>query len=197
MALLAEELVEEWLNRQGYFTIRGTKVGVHEIDLLAIRPTADGIECRHIEVQASVNPVGYITKVPKEVQQQTGRAAGSAKARDDDELRGGVREWIEKKFDHPKKEKLRRLLAPGCWSRELVVNEVKHRREIELLVEAGITISYLAGIVGELKSGAFMLDGAAGTHLVDLVAMAAISTQRDAQPVIAGDAPPFDGAPLN
>ena len=40
MALLAEEIVEEWLNRQGYFTIRGVKVGVHEIDLLAVRSTA-------------------------------------------------------------------------------------------------------------------------------------------------------------
>jgi len=25
MALLAEELVEEWLNRQGFFTIRGLR----------------------------------------------------------------------------------------------------------------------------------------------------------------------------
>ena len=33
MALLAEELVEEWLNRHGYFTIRGVKLGVHEMDL--------------------------------------------------------------------------------------------------------------------------------------------------------------------
>lgn len=190
MALLAEELVEEWLNRQGYFTIRGTKVGVHEIDLLAIRHTANGIECRHLEVQASVNPVSYITKVPKEVQQQTGRAPGSAKTREDDELREGIREWVAKKFDHPKKEKLRRLLAPGQWSRELVVNEVKHRREIELLSEAGITIRYLTGIVAQLKKGTFLLDGAAGTHLVDLVAMATVSTPRDAQHVVAGGAPP-------
>lgn len=36
MALLAEELVEEWLNRNGFFTIRGIKLGVQEIDLLAI-----------------------------------------------------------------------------------------------------------------------------------------------------------------
>ncbi len=36
MALLAEEVVEEWLNRNGYFTIRGIKVGVDEIDTLAI-----------------------------------------------------------------------------------------------------------------------------------------------------------------
>lgn len=172
MALLAEELVEEWLNRQGYFTIRGTKIGVHEIDLLAIRPTVDGIECRHLEVQASVHPVSYITKVPKDVQQQTGRAAGSAKTRDDPELREGVREWVAKKFDNPKKVKLRSCLSPGIWSRELVVNEVKHQRELELLSEAGITIRYLVGIVGELKSGNFLLDGAAGTHLADLVAIA-------------------------
>lgn len=57
MALLAEELVEEWLNRKGYFTIRGVKLGVHEIDLLAIRPSDAGLECRHLEVQASVRPL--------------------------------------------------------------------------------------------------------------------------------------------
>ena len=38
MALLAESLVEEWLNREGYFTIRGVKHGVGEMDLLAVRP---------------------------------------------------------------------------------------------------------------------------------------------------------------
>ncbi len=173
MALLAEELVEEWLNRQGYFTIRGTKVGVLEIDLLAIRPTTEGIECRHIEVQASINPVSYITKVPKEVQRQTGRAANSARSRNDNELREGVREWIAKKFDHPKKEKLRGLLAPGNWSRELVVNVVKHQRELELLAESGITIRYLTEIVNELKNLNHLLNGAAGTHLVDLVNIAA------------------------
>jgi hypothetical protein len=58
MALLGEEVVEEWLNRNGYFTIRGIKVGVDEIDILAIRPTPDGQhECRHIEVQVSINPI--------------------------------------------------------------------------------------------------------------------------------------------
>ena len=36
MALLAEEIVEEWLNRQGFFTIRGIKQGTQEIDLLSV-----------------------------------------------------------------------------------------------------------------------------------------------------------------
>jgi len=111
MSLLAEELVEEWLNRQGYFTIRGLKMGVHEIDLLAIRPTDKGIECRHMEVQASVRPVSYITRLPKEVQRETGRSATSAKTRAAGELRQGVREWIAKKFDNAQKEIARNRLA--------------------------------------------------------------------------------------
>jgi len=38
VALLGESLVEEWLNREGFFTIRGVKHGVDEMDLLAIKP---------------------------------------------------------------------------------------------------------------------------------------------------------------
>jgi hypothetical protein len=48
MSLLAEVVVEEWLNRRGYFTIRGVKLGNDEIDILAIRPFANG----HIERRA-------------------------------------------------------------------------------------------------------------------------------------------------
>jgi hypothetical protein len=33
---MTEELVEEWLNRKGYFTIRGVKLCVQEMDLLAM-----------------------------------------------------------------------------------------------------------------------------------------------------------------
>lgn len=64
MALLAEELVEEWLNRQGYFTIRGIKTGVHEIDILAVRHVSGRLECRHLAVQASMRLVSYITRAP-------------------------------------------------------------------------------------------------------------------------------------
>ena len=51
MALLAESLVEEWLNRDGFFTIRGVKHGVGEMDLLAVRPQPDGrVIGWHVEV---------------------------------------------------------------------------------------------------------------------------------------------------
>jgi hypothetical protein len=37
VAIFAETLVEEWLNRKGFFTIRGAKGGLLEMDLLAVR----------------------------------------------------------------------------------------------------------------------------------------------------------------
>jgi hypothetical protein len=173
MALLAEELVEEWLNRQGYFTIRGIKLGVHEIDLLAIRLNATGVECRHLEVQASMRPVSYITRVPGAVQKATGRSATSSKVRSNDELREGIREWVAKKFDHEAKVRIRNRLASGPWSRELVVHVVRHAHELKLIAKAGIRVHQLARIVSELKTDHLMFEGAAGTHLSDLVALAA------------------------
>jgi len=177
MALLAEELVEEWLNRKGFFTIRGIKLGVHEIDLLAVRQMGKTLECRHLEVQASVRPVSYMTRLPKDVQKASGRAATSAMVRTDDELRQGISEWIEKKYDHPKKRKLRNQLAPGPWSRELVVHQIKFEYELELVKEAGITVHSLSNVLRELRSGELLLDGAAGAHLADLVSMTVSSVQ--------------------
>lgn len=43
MALLVEKIVEEWLNRQGYFTLRGIKMGVQEIYLLAVKWLGNGV----------------------------------------------------------------------------------------------------------------------------------------------------------
>jgi hypothetical protein len=169
MSLLAEEIVEEWLNRQGYFTIRGIKVGVDEIDLLAIKPKErGGHDCRHVEVQVSINPISYVSKVPKELRKQQGIAPNNAKRRDDDQLRQGVNEWIARKFDHQGKADLREKLCPGAWSRELVVGRIKHENEIDLLKEAGITIHRLRHVLEEMSSGKSLMKGAAGSDLLDL-----------------------------
>ncbi|QYK54339.1 MAG: hypothetical protein KF824_05425 [Fimbriimonadaceae bacterium] len=53
--------------------IRGVRLGVHEMDLLAMRPTPTGLECHHVEVQASVNPVSYLFRLTKEGQEARGR----------------------------------------------------------------------------------------------------------------------------
>jgi len=170
MALLGEEVVEEWLNRNGYFTIRGIKVGVDEIDILAIRPTPDGQqECRHIEVQVSINPISYITKVPTAIRKQTSIGAHNAKKRDISQLTQGVREWIEAKFNQPRKDKLRQQLCHGCWTRELVVGVIKHEEELDLLKQGGIMIHHLKDILSEMSERPTLIKAAAGADLVDLM----------------------------
>jgi len=170
MSLLGEEVVEEWLNRKGYFTIRGIKVGVDEIDILAIKPLPNGeYECRHIEVTLSINPISYISKVPKAIQKERGIGASNAKKRDEAQLKQGVAEWIERKFDHKGKAELRRRLCPGNWTRELVLNVMKYDAEVALFREAGIEVLKLKDIVSEMVKGGNIVRAAAGADLVDLV----------------------------
>jgi len=173
MALLAEELVEEWLNRQGYFTIRGIKLGVDEIDLLATRFLKDGsVEYRHIEVQASMRPVSYISRISK-IHLEEGQAPTSAKTRGTEILLQGVKEWVEKKFTKPKKEKVIQALCPQKWSSELVINNVKSDEEVDLIRAQGIKVTELSSIIRELSEEDFLLQSASGADFVDLVNMGA------------------------
>lgn len=103
MALISEQVVEEWLRRKGFFTIRGVKLGVHEIDILALR-CKDGqiVEACHYEVQVSYKPVGML--VPK----------------------GGMEELIEKKFLSERKKALRAELVGSevKWTYHFVVHKL-------------------------------------------------------------------------
>lgn len=172
MALLAEEIVEEWLNRQGYFTIRGIKLGVHEIDLLAVKSKANSVvECRHVEVQASMRPVSFISKVPKKLQ-KGGRAANSA-SRSETELVEGVAEWVETKFHKPQKKALMQSLWSGDWSCELVLNIVKSQQEVELIRGHGIKVTQLKDIVVSLAKDRGLVNSAAGADFIDLIHMGA------------------------
>tara|TARA_Y100001937_G_scaffold124175_1_gene188442 strand:+ start:278 stop:817 length:540 start_codon:yes stop_codon:yes gene_type:complete len=177
MALLAEEIVEEWLNRQGYFTIRGIRLGVNEVDLVAVKfSEGQEVVCRHIEVQASMRPVSYISKVPKAAR-KTGRAPNSA-ARSEEELVEGVAEWVEGKFFAAKKRALMQTLCNGDWSSELVINNVKSEKEVGLISERGITIRRLSDIVLELNdSSKFPIKSAAGSDFIDLLQMGANTQQ--------------------
>ena len=168
MALLAEEIVEEWLNRQGYFTIRGIKLGVQEIDLLGIKRHEDGsMTLRHIEVQASINPQSYISKVPKS-DQRKGIRSNSIK-RSEQQFEEGVAEWIEKKYNLKVKKKLMQKLFPGEWSRELVVNLVTSKDELKRIRSHKITIHFLQDIISEMNSEDNPIKKATGGDFYDLI----------------------------
>jgi hypothetical protein len=173
MSLLAEVVVEEWLNRRGYFTIRGVKLGNDEIDILAIRPLSNGnIERRHIEVSVSTNPISYFSPLPTSVRKATGRAV-SAKKRSPEILAEAVLDWVNKKYRKPNKVQLLHALGEGDWSQEFVIHKVKYPEEIALIRSYGITILHLADIVKELRTGKTLIKAAAGADLLELMALAA------------------------
>lgn len=188
MALLAEELVEEWLRCQGYFAIRGVRLGVHEMDLLAVRHQAGRQpDRRHIEVQATMRPVSFISRVPR-LARQAGRPANSAK-RTPAEIAQGVAEWVQTKFRRPDKQALMQSLWPGRWSAELVFNEVKSMDEVALIREQGIDVIWLKDIVRMLAVDDLPLKSASGADYVDLVRMGFALVESEASAVnMAADA---------
>lgn len=174
MSLLGEELAEEWLNRQGYFTIRGTKIGNGEMDLLAVKYVDKKVECWHYEVQASLRPISYMCPAPHKLR-QLGKSAYNAKKRPISEINCAVKEWIYKKYSDPKKVKLRESLWPGKWNLGLIVGNVKHREELEVITKSHITVVRIADIIKSLspKSRAdgknFRIGAASGNDLIDLI----------------------------
>jgi hypothetical protein len=72
---------------------------------------------------------------------------------------------------HPKKDAVRQKLSPGKWTRELVVNVVRHPIELELFAEHGVKVHQLADVVAKMIKGPRVLDAAAGGSLFDLVAL--------------------------
>ena len=169
MALLAEEIVEAWLNRNGFFTIRGIKLGVHEIDLLALRVTGTQIEARHIEVQASVRPISYLCQLPKAVQQATGRKPQSTKLHSRKEMTEGVKEWVNKKYFVETKRRIRNKLYSGEWGYELVVHHVRYPEELELIEKHGIKVHRLDDVIAEMSQGKTPIQSASGSELLELV----------------------------
>lgn len=173
MALLAESLVEEWLNRQGFFTIRGVKQRINEIDLLAIRPTASGIVAWHVEVQVSFRPVGYICKIPKDVARTTGRARTSAKQREMDQIVAWARDWVHSKYHGKEKQRLRDQLWPKAeWLFHLVHGAVRDKAELSAIESCGIRLVPFENCLFDLceRKEIVEFSGSAGGDLAEIVA---------------------------
>ncbi len=170
MSLLSETLVDEWLNRQGFLTMRGIKnAGVDEIDLLGVRPCSQGLEAWHVEAQISFNPVGYITQLSKAEQKRSGRKAGSAVSRSPEVLKDSVREWIHKKFDSPKKVNLREKVWPHLvWKKVFVHGVTRYSEELTLIGASDVELISFRTVLEYLnaKKG---LTGASGTDISDII----------------------------
>ncbi len=79
--------MEERLNWRGYFTARGAKAGLVELDLLAVRRGGDGgPEALHVEVQASSDPISWVTPWTIRLREEVGLASCNARMRTPEEL---------------------------------------------------------------------------------------------------------------
>lgn len=172
MALLAESLVEEWLNRDGFFTIRGVKHGVGEMDLLAVRPEPGGkIIGWHVEVQASFRPIGYIGRRTEKMMAESGGSASSARKRTIEEVEACAREWVEKKFRGRDKMRLRERLWPGVeWSFHLVHAVLRDETELQVFTAAGVTCHPFHELLSRLcERSERTFSGSAGGDLAEIV----------------------------
>jgi len=168
VALLGESLVEEWLNRDGFFTIRGVKHGVDEMDLLAIRPQADGtVVGWHVEVQISFRPIGFIAKLPK----TTSGSRLSARKRTVEEIEACARTWVELKFRAEPKARMREQLWPGVdWTYHFVHAVVREQRELDIFKSEGIILHPFHEILSSLANrGVHSFSGSAGGDLAEIV----------------------------
>ena len=172
MALLAEQLVDEWLNRKGFFTLQGIKRGVHEIDLLGIRIAEGRLEGWHVECQVSFRPVSYIGRLTKEQQQEVGaKSASSIKKRPPHVIKADIEAWVEKKFNATKKKEMRDLCWKGInWQFKFVHGKVYDETELAFIKARGVELISFDSVLKELcehKPGE--LFGGAGTDLADIV----------------------------
>lgn len=183
MPLLAEALVEEWLNRQGYFTIRGIRTGVDEIDLLAVRLTEGKPEAIHVEAQVSFNPVGYICPLPASLANELGIARTSAKERSREQMKLATERWITKKFTQARKREVRASLMPtATWKFMFVHGNVRSAIELELLHQGGIRLTAFSEILAALcdSEGERKFKGQAGSDIADMLEFYA-ATNREQQ----------------
>lgn len=158
MALLDEQLVEEWLNREQFFTMRGIKCGVDEIDLLAIRYNGNVPEFWHVEVQVSYRPIGYIG------------GDTNARKRTKEEIAAGAQQWVLKKFTGDKKVAKRNEILPNVnWKYVFVHGEVKDKYNLDCIRSAGVELIPYKDVLLKLRDGQASASSSFASNIAEML----------------------------
>lgn len=158
MALLDEQLVEEWLNRNRFFTMRGLKCGVDEIDLLALRYDNGIPEYLHVEVQVSYRPIGYIG------------GDANARLRTVDEVKAGVTQWVNKKFTSDRKTQKRNSIIPNAnWRYMLVHGVLRDETELDYMRELGVELTPYKTVLEYLRDNTNLQSSSIASNITDIL----------------------------
>ncbi len=172
MPLLAEQLVDEWLNRQGFFTLRGAKAGRTEIDLLGVRMLENRLEGWHVEVQVSFRPINYIAPLSNDEQHRLGaRGPNAAVQRPPDIVEAAAKRWVEKKFGSQSCKQLRESCWKDVdWQFKFVHAKVHNRSELEDISACGVELKPFEGVLAELcRPPPGQVTTAAGTDIAEII----------------------------
>ena len=141
---IIENIVASWFSSKGYFLIKNLKIGVNEVDILAIRLDSNQKvdDAVHIEVQCSSNPIGYIGGSP------------SAKRRNISEVELGVVAYIEKKFSDKKIKSVIEKLIGNKYRQMFICGKLKDESTIKYFQKNGIEVVRVWQVFKEIKANA-------------------------------------------
>ncbi len=151
MAHIDETVVEHWLRRQGYSTVRGLatrakdphKKGRKELDLLAFHFGKS--ELIHAEVQSSPSPMNYLGEL-KSLEDSVRKYV---RDKFDDERVQDIRdEWCQYQGFHV--EKLRKVVV---YQKLRKKRKHEEKEQLEVLEGEGVEAVSFSKILGSLKRG--------------------------------------------
>ena len=177
---VAKQLVEEWFNRQGFFTVRACRKGHGSFGLLGVRSGMDQqIEGVHCEVHIAFRPVAYVSKLTDADIKKLGVKEGSynhPKRRPDKMLAANVAAWAAKKFSGAEKTQLRNEVWPDLknWQMVFVHAKLYEEKELVFMKNNQIKTIHVASIANQLQGGRFnaglSVAGLGGTEIAALFA---------------------------
>ncbi len=125
---IAQTLVKAAYQSLGYFIIEGIKVGLKEIDLLAIKPEKGNVvaERLHVEVQIGVSPIG-----PLRERGALGKAMKDPMS--------AAKAYINKKYNDIKiVAKIKEYYGNNEYQKVLVFGQLKKPEQLEVFHKMGI-----------------------------------------------------------
>ncbi|MBI2049856.1 MAG: hypothetical protein HYT35_00135 [Candidatus Staskawiczbacteria bacterium] len=139
---IIENIVANWFNSKGYFLIKNLKIGVNEIDILAVKLNNDQKvgDAIHIEIQCSSNPIGYIG------------GSSSAKRRNVSEIKLGVASYIDRKFNNKKIRNVIERLIGNKYRKMFICGKLKYENTIKYFEKDGIEVMRVWQIFKETKT---------------------------------------------
>jgi len=136
---ISQTIVKAAYQSLGYFIIEGIKVGIREIDFLAVKLTnGKNVEERlHIESQISTNPIAPL------------RGQGKIKGAHND-VRAAAEDYVNKKYKNKKVvEVVKKYFGNNNYDKVLVYGKLNRPEQLEMFNKLGVKTIAISELVNK------------------------------------------------